>query len=237
MSSILGADIAGYQCEVCDEVGPRCAGVPCTAAFQAQAAHATASYLEIRPAGAWGVGVFATRRIPRGTTLCEYTGRLLPFDGPEEGDHAYVWTLPGCGRVDAQVYGNVGRFVNHHCTRASVKCEETMYGRRKVLLYKTKRAVEAGEQLFVDYGIYYWSADRPCLCSAAEYPHILSAYGRVKRIPGDETKCKAEPKAKGRPKSKSKLKSKPETLTQEARVSKKEHQGVRRSARLAKLQR
>lgn len=185
VEAILGADIAGFQCEVCDEIGQACLGKECIAIYKAFLAGEEARYLEIRDAGIMGVGVYAKQNIKKGTILCEYTGRLCPIDPVVfPADCSYTWHLSGTCRVDSVVYGNISRFVNHHCTQYNCDSVDLMYGRRKVLVYRAKRAISEGEQLHVNYGVEYFDTSKPCLCTAVEYPHLLASSGRIKPAPG-----------------------------------------------------
>lgn len=145
--------------------------------FHARMRHFETQRLEIResPAG-YGRGVFARQTIRAGELVSEYAGRLLPVDGDAATfGGAYVFLLEGCYHVDAALYGNASRFVNHHCTRPNVAVREIMYGRRRVLAYRATCDVRAGEELFVHYGPQYWVPGRPCLCDASERPHVCDA--------------------------------------------------------------
>lgn len=184
VESILAADIDDMQCEVCDEVGHDCHGAACIPVFKAQLAAQESRYLEIRHAGAMGLGIFAKRAIPKGTLLCEYTGRLMPIDFTHPpADPSYTWHVAGTCRVDSLVYGNIGRFANHHCLRYNCDAIDVMYGRRKVLCYNTRCDIPEGTQVFVNYGHQYFTAEKPCLCTAADEAHLLGAYNMIKVVP------------------------------------------------------
>ncbi|KAJ4389922.1 hypothetical protein N0V93_007394 [Gnomoniopsis smithogilvyi] len=89
IETILGPDIAGYQCKVYDEVG-----------------------------GIIDKGVFAKQDIEKGTVLCEHTGRLNPLDpAVPPCDNLYTWHVIRTCQIDSVVCGNMGRFVNNHCTQ------------------------------------------------------------------------------------------------------------------------
>lgn len=132
------------------------------------------------------------------------------------------------------MYGNTSRFANHHCARYNLDAAEVMHGRRRVVAYRAKRDVRAGEELFVHYGMRYWLLENPCLCDAAEDPHLSGAsYGTVQELlPGrrevtvgcaekDEEEESRATRAKGRPKGRLRPMAKPEKLTQRARVNKR----------------
>ncbi|CAN8103083.1 unnamed protein product [Discula destructiva] len=186
IEAILGTDIEGFQCEICDEIGAHCLGPHCVAVYKAFLARQQTRYLEIRSAGAMGKGVFATRRISKDTLLCEYTGRLLPLNpatGPADGAYTYAWHVSRTCLVDAAVYGNIGRFANHHCTQFNCDAVDVMYGRRKVLCYRANQDIAAGEQVFANYGREYFTAAKPCACTASDEPHLMGSHKRVKSLP------------------------------------------------------
>lgn len=214
VESILGADIEGYQCEVCDEVGSACQGAECVAIFQALLASREARYLEIREAGTVGMGMFAKRAIKKGTLVCEYTGRLMPIDFTDwPADSSYTWHVAGTCRVDSVVFGNIGRFSNHHCTEFSCDAVDLMYGRRRVLCYRARRDIAKDEQIYVNYGMDYFTADKPCLCTAAGEAHLLGPNNRVKPLVTKKSaweamkKLAAEKEKKKRSKSRSRSRS------------------------------
>lgn len=197
-------------------MGDACPGKQCVAIYKAFLASNEAKYLEIRDAGAMGMGVFATQAIKKGTILCEYTGRLFPLDAavfpPDDG--AYTWHVSGRCLVDGALDGNIGRFVNHHCTQYNCDPMDLVYGRRKVLAYRVERAISRGEQLYVNYGINYFVPSKPCRCSAVEYPHLLGPRGRVRRTPAKKMCWNAGKQANADTKTKTKAKAKKKKTSQ-----------------------
>lgn len=142
------------------------------------------TYLEIRDAGNMGKGVFAKQDIKKGTVLCEYTGRLRPLDPLTfPRDVSYTWEVDGTCNVDSAVYGNIARFVNHHCTQYNCEPLHIMYGRRKVLRYDASQDISKDEQLYVSYGSKYFGKSKPCLCTAVKGPHLVNKTGCVKSLP------------------------------------------------------
>lgn len=198
VAHILGTSIPhNVLCDICENTTTHCAGAPCVRTFQALQRKIADCYVEIRPAGnaSIGVGVFAKVMIPKDTILCEYMGRLVPLDAKTPiADPTYVFHHAGACYIDARVYGNVARFVNHHCTRYNADVVEVMYGKRRVLVYKTNRDVAAGSELFVTYGSGYWTADRLCQCDAVPYPHLIKEdkNGRWSVMPSTKTAVKSK---------------------------------------------
>lgn len=182
--------------------------------------------MEVRDAGAMGMGIFAKRAIEKDTLLCEYTGRLLPINPAQSPtDSTYTWHVTETCRVDSAEYGNIGRFSNHHCTEYNCDAMDLMYGRRKVMCYKTRRDIAKGEQILVNYGLEYFHAERPCRCTAADGPHLLGHRNRVRPVPTKKLCWEAVKKLAADKEKKNKLRRssrspepKPSKLTRKAGV-------------------
>jgi len=82
---------------------------------------ATTPLFEVRHSRVHGHGVFALRRIRKGTNIIEYLGERIsqefadaryagkdPLDG-----HTFLFTVDSKTVIDAGVNGNEARFVNH----------------------------------------------------------------------------------------------------------------------------
>ncbi|KAG8156533.1 hypothetical protein KVR01_013637 [Diaporthe batatas] len=190
--SVLTRTIFDLECEVCHRRHDVCKGQRCVEYFQRTVAVAGKSMCDIKGAGKMGKGVFANRKIPSGSTLGEYLGRLYPLGGPKARD-SYIFLITEVAEVSGLQYGNLTRFFNHHC-RANVSARVGMYGRRQVILYEASRDIEAGEQLCVDYGRRYFSLPgNPCRCDASEGDHLPAHHGNVMPQVGarSETEVKA----------------------------------------------
>lgn len=128
---------------------------------------------DIRGAGVLGKGVFANQAIPSESIIGEYLGRLCPPKSLPAHDR-YVFIISEVAEVTADQFGNITRFVNHHCD-PNVTARLGMYGKREVVLYVANQDIKAGEQLFVDYGSVYFSLpDFPCKCDAQDGDHVPS---------------------------------------------------------------
>ncbi|KAL1863916.1 Histone-lysine N-methyltransferase ehmt1 [Diaporthe australafricana] len=125
----------------------------------------------------WGYGVFATAHIPRGTLIGEYMGCLMPLDYVTAYTNAYTFLIDNHANSDAQQYGNITRFVNHHCD-PNTEPVKTMYGKRAVMVFRTIRDITAGEELTIDYGENYFDTGNPCQCDAFPYHHTSERYHR-----------------------------------------------------------
>jgi uncharacterized protein len=83
-----------------------------------------------------GRGVFALRKIPKGTRIVEYKGQLIT---DKEADR---WV------IDATRRGNSARWINHSC---APNCEIEEEDRR--VFIEARREIRSGEELTYDYNL------------------------------------------------------------------------------------
>ena len=132
--------------------------------------------VQVRRSRVHGNGVFALRRIRKGTRVIEYTGervshkeadRRYETNDPHD-NHTFLFILDGRTVIDAGVAGNEARFINHSC---EPNCESVIENNR-IYIYAT-RTIEPGEELAYDYQIQREHGDPPnidaiygCCCGA-----------------------------------------------------------------------
>ncbi len=133
---------------------------------------------EIRPSPIQGLGAFATRVIPAGTRVIEYTGQRLTSaesdarypDAPGERHHTFLFAIDDEVVIDAAVDGNEARFINHSC---EPNCDAVIVDAR--IFIETVREIAPGEELAYDY--QYTLEERhsparkrqyPCRCGSAK---------------------------------------------------------------------
>ncbi len=112
--------------------------------------------IEVRNSRVHGFGVFALRRIRRGTTVIEYTGERVTHaqanaryeDKSAHDGHTFLFTVDSRTVIDAGVGGNEARYINHAC---DPNCESTTAARR--VFIKALRTIQKGEELNYDYQI------------------------------------------------------------------------------------
>jgi SET domain-containing protein len=160
----------------------------------------TTPLFEVRHSRVHGCGVFALRRIRKGTNVIEYLGERIshehadaryagkhPLDG-----HTFLFTVDRKTVIDAGVDGNEARFVNHGC---DPNCQTVQVG--KQIFIEAIRTIQAGEELAYDYRIQR-DADDPadidvvfgCRCGATSCrgsmlearPRKRAAKGSKKRV-------------------------------------------------------
>ncbi len=116
----------------------------------------TSDLIEVRRSNVHGLGVFAAKRIPKGTRIIEYVGERVSHDEAdrryEEKDandsHTFLFIVDSKTVIDAGVDGNDARFFNHSC---DPNCESTVEKRRVYI--ESIRDVEPGDELTYDYQI------------------------------------------------------------------------------------
>ena len=154
---------------------------------------------EVRHSLIHGYGVFAARRIRKGTTIIEYLGDRVSHeqadaryeDKDPNDNHTFLFTVDAKTVIDAGVNGNEARYINHAC---DPNCESTAANRR--IFIEAIRTIEPGEELSYDYQIQRDSDDAPnvdeiyaCRCGAQNCRgSMLEAAKRprksVRRAPG-----------------------------------------------------
>jgi SET domain-containing protein len=119
---------------------------------------------EVRASPLHGLGVFALRRIPKGTRVIEYLGERVShaeadrrYEGKGDDDnHTFLFIADDATVIDAGVDGNDARFVNHSC---EPNCESVIEESR--VFIDAIRAIAPGEELTYDYQIQREADDPP----------------------------------------------------------------------------
>jgi hypothetical protein len=147
-----------------------------------------------------GLGLFATRRIKKGTKIIRYFGPLL--DSKKKKDDAienkYLFELNNRWTIDGSVRKNVARYINHAC---KPNAESDVRPRKRRVFIRAIRNIEPGDEINYDYGTDYFKAYlKPigCKCDACEKKRKkkrAEARAERLRLKAKELK-KAERKAK-----------------------------------------
>jgi SET domain-containing protein len=111
---------------------------------------------EVRHSKVHGYGVFALRRIRKGTTIIEYLGDRITHaqadaryeDKDPRDNHTFLFTVDANTVIDAGVNGNEARFINHGC---DPNCQSTTAKKR--IFIESIRTIRPGEELAYDYEI------------------------------------------------------------------------------------
>ena len=125
-----------------------------------------------------GSGVYAARRIRKGSRIVEYLGDRISHGeaddryaakGQDNG-HTFLFVVSDKVVIDAGVDGNDARFINHSC---DPNCDTVIEGGR--VFIEARRTIQPGEELGYEYGLTWESTADPdelaryaCRCGAAK---------------------------------------------------------------------
>ncbi len=130
----------------------------------------------VRRSSVHGLGVFAARRIRKGTRIVEYLGERVShreadrrYEHKSSRDsHTFLFVVDSGIVIDAGANGNEARFINHGC---DPNCESVTDERR--VFVEATRTIQPGEELTYDYSIKRDRDDPPdidavfaCRCGA-----------------------------------------------------------------------
>src|SRR5215471_8509738 len=109
----------------------------------------------VRHSAIHGRGVFAARKIRKGTCILEYKGRRSSWDeamerpdsDPADSAHTVLFELDDGRVIDARVRGNAARWINHSC---DPNCESYEDEEGRVFI-EALRTIQPGEELSYDY--------------------------------------------------------------------------------------
>jgi len=99
-----------------------------------------------------GLGLFATRPIPKGKRIIEYFGPYLPNDEVEKSGRKYFFGVNSKWSIDGSPRDNVARYINHSCRPNA----EAFVSQRKRVWIWSRRNIKPGEEITYDYGKEYF---------------------------------------------------------------------------------
>jgi hypothetical protein len=132
--------------------------------------------LRVRRSRLHGRGVFALRRIRKGTRVIEYLGDRVSHREADqryghkgiEDNHTFLFIVDRAVVIDGGANGNDARFINHSC---DPNCESLIDDRR--VFIEAVRTIRPGDELTYDYQIGRDKEDPPnvdeiyaCRCGA-----------------------------------------------------------------------
>jgi hypothetical protein len=148
-----------------------------------------------------GLGLFATRRIKKGTRIIRYFGPLLDSKKKQDDiENKYLFELGNRWTIDGSVRKNIARYINHGC---KPNAESDVKPRKRKVYIRAIKNIEPDEEINYDYGTDYFKAYlKPigCKCDACEKKRKKKrAEARAERV---RLKAKAERKAERKAKRK-----------------------------------
>ncbi|XP_051536391.1 histone-lysine N-methyltransferase EHMT1-like isoform X4 [Myxocyprinus asiaticus] len=133
-----------------------------------------------------GWGVKTLQDIPQGTFVCEYVGEIISdTEADVRENDSYLFSLDSkvgdmyC--VDARFYGNISRFINHHCEPNLFACRVfTSHQdlRFPHIAFFASKNITAGDELGFDYGDHFWDVKGKqfsCQCGSSKCKHSAAA--------------------------------------------------------------
>ena len=133
----------------------------------------------VRNSGIHGRGVFATKKIRKGTVILEYKGQRTSYDKavrrPDsdrtDSAHTFLFELDDGRVIDAGVRGNAARWINPSCDPNCATFEDE----DSRVFIEAKRKIRRGEELCYDYRLNVEGrlsklerAEYACRCGSAK---------------------------------------------------------------------
>ena len=120
--------------------------------------------LEIRESRIHRRGVYALERIPAGRKVIEYTGKRISrreLKRRRISKVTYLFTLNDYWTIDGAVGGSGAEIINH-------ACDPNLRSRIQQghILYISRRTIEPGEELTVDYLLAHDMPRMKCRCGS-----------------------------------------------------------------------
>ncbi len=168
-----------------------------------------APMFKVRRSRVHGQGVFALRRIRKGTRIVEYLGDRVSHreadqryeDRDERDNHTFLFIVDARTVIDAGVGGNDARFINHSC---DPNCQTVIEERR--VFIEALRTIQPGEELHYDYQLGRSRDDPPdvdeiyaCRCGQASCRGTMLWPPKKKGVRRAATGARGDKRSRGTP--------------------------------------
>eukprot|EP00794_Sanderia_malayensis_P011403 gene11403-12590_t len=128
-----------------------------------------------------GRGLFCKRKIEAGEMVIEYAGSVIRGTLTDKREHYYDGKGYGCymfriddrNVVDATLFGNEARFINHSCEPNCYSRIVTVDGNKHIIIFASKRILP-GEELTYDYKFPFEEEKLPCHCGSRKCRKYLN---------------------------------------------------------------
>ncbi len=156
--------------------------------------------IKVRESSIHGRGVFATRKIPEGTRIIEYTGARISSKqadkraglDPDNPHHTFFFSLESGKIIDGGDGGSDARWINHSCEPNCEAQEE----KGRVFIHAL-HDIKRGQELSYDYGLVIddkitksLKKDYECRCGADTCRHTMLAIEEKKKKKKKKKKAK-----------------------------------------------
>ena len=128
--------------------------------------------LEIRESPIHQRGVYTLEDIPARRKVIEYTGERISRRETRRrgmGDITYLFTLDNYWTIDGAVGGSGAEIINHSCDPNLSSCIFKGH-----ILYMSRRAIAAGEELTVDYRFSDKIETVRCYCRSTKCRGVIN---------------------------------------------------------------
>lgn len=110
-----------------------------------------------------GLGLFATKEIPKDVCIIEYFGRTISEEEEYTSRSKYLFEINSKRTIDGTDRKNIARYINHSC---KPNCEPTIH-KGQVFIFSLRK-INPGEELTYNYGKEYWNSHiKPYGCRCA----------------------------------------------------------------------
>ena len=124
-----------------------------------------------------GLGLFAQRTIAANKRIVEFTGRLITTEERYRVGGKYLFELDENWAINGKSRRNIARYINHSCRPNAIA-----YITDKRVWIWSRRAIEAGEEITLDYGTEYFDLYiRPLGCKCEPCASKAKAKARKKQ--------------------------------------------------------
>lgn len=142
-----------------------------------------------------GLGLFATKKIKKGTKIIRYMGPLLDSRNKKHDavDNKYLFEINNRWTIDGSTRKNTARYINHACRP---NAESDVNARKRRVIIRAIKTIQPGEEINYDYGTDYFKIFlKPigCKCDHCEKKRAKKrAEARAEKL---RLKLKAQKKA------------------------------------------
>ena len=98
-----------------------------------------------------GLGLFATKQIPKGKRIIEYTGPRISNEVAESRRGRYFFGVDKKWSIDGSPRSNTARYINHSCKPNA----EAISSGGRIWIWSRKN-IRPGEEITYDYGREYF---------------------------------------------------------------------------------
>jgi len=142
-----------------------------------------------------GLGLFATKKIKKGTKIIRYFGPMLDSKNKKHDDidNKYLFEINNRWTIDGSVRKNIARYVNHACRP---NAESDVSSRKRKVVIRAIKTIQPGDEINYDYGTDYFKIFLKPIGCKCEHCEKKRAKKRAEaRAEKKRLKLKAEKKA------------------------------------------